>query len=48
MAEAYRQIVEWAGVSVADRVCSTNGTAIMHGLPLNIPDPEPRRARWFW
>jgi protein-tyrosine phosphatase len=47
MAEAYRQIIEWAGVSVADRVCSTNGTAIMHGLPLSIPEPEPRRTRWF-
>jgi protein-tyrosine phosphatase len=47
MADAYEQITRWAGSSVADRVCSTNGTAIVHGLPLRIPEPEPRRRRWF-
>src|SRR5262249_7489992 len=25
LADAYRQIVRWAGAAVADRVCSTNG-----------------------
>jgi protein-tyrosine phosphatase len=47
MAEAYRQITSWAGASVADRVCSTNPTAIVHGLPLRVPAPEPRRRGWF-
>ncbi len=47
MAEAYRRIASWAGGVVADRVCSTNATAILHGLPLRIPQPEPRRVRWF-
>ncbi len=47
MAGAYRQISSWAGVGVADRVCSTNGTAIVHGLPLRIAPPEPRRKHWF-
>jgi len=47
MAQAYRQIAQWAGISVADRVCSINATAVMHGLPLQVPDPEPRRVRWF-
>jgi len=47
MADAYRQIAQWAGVSVADRVCSTNATAVVHGLPLRVPPPEPRRTRWF-
>lgn len=47
MARAYQQISRWAGVSAADRVCSTNGTAIVHGLPLRIAEPEPRRRRWF-
>jgi protein-tyrosine phosphatase len=51
MAEAYRTIARWAGVAVADRVCSTNATAVVHGLPLRIPVPQPRRA-WslfrFW
>jgi protein-tyrosine phosphatase len=47
MAAAYEQISRWAGVSTADRVCSTNATALVHGLPLRITPPEPRRARWF-
>ncbi len=47
MAEAYRQIVRWAGVHMADRVCSINGTAILHGLPLRVPPPQPRRTKWF-
>jgi protein-tyrosine phosphatase len=47
LADAYRQIAAWAGSSVADRVCSTNATAILHGLPLRVPEPEPRRSRWF-
>ena len=48
MAEAYRQIARWAGMHVADRVCSTNATAVVHGLPFRIPPPQPRRKRWFF
>ncbi len=48
MEQAYRQIARWAGDSVADRVCSTNATAVVHGLPLQITPPEPRRSRWFF
>jgi protein-tyrosine phosphatase len=50
MAAAYREIRSWAGAAVADRVCSTTGTAILHGLPLSIPAPQPVRASrwWFW
>jgi protein-tyrosine phosphatase len=47
MAAAYEQIARWAGASMADRVCSTNATAVVHGLPLRIPQPELRRSRWF-
>jgi protein-tyrosine phosphatase len=47
MASAYQQIARWAGSSVADRVCSINGTAVLHGLPLRISEPERRRTRWF-
>jgi protein-tyrosine phosphatase len=46
MAAAYEQIVRWAGSAVADRVCSTNGTAVLTGLPLHVPLPKPR-LRWF-
>jgi protein-tyrosine phosphatase len=45
--EAYREVVRWAGVTVADRVFSTNGTAVCHGLPLHLPEPLPRRPSWF-
>ncbi|MBY0525332.1 MAG: protein tyrosine phosphatase [Gemmataceae bacterium] len=51
MAAAYRQIVTWAGNAVADRVGSTNGLAVLHGLPFHAPEPQPRRMRWlarFW
>jgi protein-tyrosine phosphatase len=47
LAAAYRQIVRWAGAGVADRVCSTHGTAVLHGLPLNLPPPQPPSRSWF-
>jgi protein-tyrosine phosphatase len=48
MAAAYRQIARWAGEAVADQVCGTNGTAVLHGLPLRVPRPRPRpRALWW-
>src|SRR5205814_5878046 len=46
LADAYHQISRWAGAVVADRVCNTHGTAVLHGLPLQVPAPEPPRARW--
>ena len=36
MAAAYQQILRWAGVAVADRVCSTNGLAVSQGLRLQV------------
>jgi protein-tyrosine phosphatase len=45
--QAYEQIVRWAGSAVADRVCSTNGLAILNGLPLRVPAPKPLARRWF-
>ena len=47
MAEAYQQIQQWAGHAAADRVCSTFGMAIMQGLPLRMPKPEPGGTSWF-
>lgn len=47
LADAYHQVARWAGNAVADRVASTNGVAILQGLPLHVPEPEPGRARWF-
>jgi protein-tyrosine phosphatase len=51
MAAAFDQITRWAGSRVADQVCSVNGLAVLQGLPLRVPAPEPRRVRWlpcFW
>jgi protein-tyrosine phosphatase len=46
MAAAFAQITRWAGSRVADRVCSTNGLAVLQGLELRVPAPEPRRLAW--
>jgi protein-tyrosine phosphatase len=49
MSAAYRQIVQWVGEPTADRICSTNGMALLQGLPLRIAPPRP--AGWlarFW
>ena len=47
MAAAYQLICRWAGCTIADRLCSTNGLAVLHGLPLRVPRPGPARAGWF-
>lgn len=47
MRAAYERIARWAGASAADRVCSTNGTAILHGLALRVAPPQPERRGLF-
>jgi protein-tyrosine phosphatase len=47
LADAYRQICHWAGNAVADRIASTNGFAILQGLPLRVDPPQPLRRRWY-
>jgi protein-tyrosine phosphatase len=47
MREAYEQICHWAGPAFADRIASTNGFAVLQGMPLKIDPPEPLRQRWF-
>ena len=44
---AYERLAEWSDWGVADRICSTNGMAVLEGLPLEIPRPLPARRRWF-
>ncbi len=41
---AYQRLAHWSGWGVADRICSTNGMAVLEGLPLDIPRPLP--ASW--
>jgi protein-tyrosine phosphatase len=47
LAAAYRRVCDWAGAAAADRVFSTYGLAVAHGLPVHVPEPQPRRACWF-
>ncbi len=47
LAAAYRQIAAWAGSAIADRVGSTNGAAVLSGLPLRLLDPKPEGRRWL-
>ncbi|HEV3203249.1 MAG TPA: CpsB/CapC family capsule biosynthesis tyrosine phosphatase [Gemmataceae bacterium] len=47
MAAAYNKIRRWAGDAVADRVCSTNGLAVLQGMALRIQMPEPKRTGWL-
>jgi protein-tyrosine phosphatase len=47
MAAAYEVVGRWAGTATADRVCSTNGAAVVHGLPLRVPEPEPPARSWL-
>lgn len=47
MADAYKRIAEWADTSVADRVSSIHGLAIVQGLSLPITEPKPVQRSWF-
>jgi protein-tyrosine phosphatase len=46
LADAYRQIEEWVGTPLADRICGTNGAAVLAGRAPWVPEPEPER-RWL-
>ncbi len=46
MSGAYARIVEWCDVTVADRLCSTNGLAILQGRPIATTRPKPHRPAW--
>jgi len=46
-ADAYRQVVRWVGNAATDRICSTNGMAILQGLPVRVPEIQPRSRLWF-
>jgi protein-tyrosine phosphatase len=47
MSAAYHQIVRWVGQNMADRIGNTYGMAILQGLPLRLPRPEPKAVSWF-
>jgi protein-tyrosine phosphatase len=45
---AYQRICQWVGDAAAERICHTHGLAVLHGLPLRVPQPAPPRRRWWW
>ena len=45
IAGAYERILSWAGSTVAERLCSANGLAVLQGL---APDLNRPRPRWKW
>ena len=47
MMQAYLKVAAWVGEVAADRVASSNGLAILQGLPLHINPPEPARKHWI-
>jgi protein-tyrosine phosphatase len=47
MGAAYHEVCRWAGQGVADRVFSTNGMAILQGLPVRFSMPEKPKMAWF-
>jgi protein-tyrosine phosphatase len=47
LADAHRQVSRWAGPAAADRVGSILGAAILQGLPLRVPPPQPPPKRWL-
>jgi protein-tyrosine phosphatase len=47
LAAAYREIQSWAGAAAADRICSSNGAAILSGRSFWLPPPEPERRGWL-
>jgi protein-tyrosine phosphatase len=46
MADAYRQVVRWIGAEDADRICGSQGEAVLNGLPVAAAPPRPLRRWW--
>jgi len=47
MKDAYHAIAQWAEPTMADRLCHTNGMAVLQGIPLRVPRPELPRKKWY-
>src|SRR5262245_23807354 len=47
MAHAYHQVCRWVDTSLAEKIGSTNGIAVLEGRPLQVPAPEPPSRKWF-
>ncbi len=47
LAAGVARLVRWVGRSMAERIASLWGVAVLQGLPLHVPAPRPPRRSWF-
>ena len=45
---AYARLARWTNAATAERLCSSNGMAVLEGLPLVVPQPQAPKRRWFF
>lgn len=45
--EGFRRLVKWVGPAAADRIAGLWGVAVLQGLPVNVPPPNPPTRSWF-
>jgi protein-tyrosine phosphatase len=47
LAAGFARLAKWAGRSTAERIASLWGVAVLQGLPVNVPPPQPPARSWF-
>ncbi len=47
LAAGFEQLVCWGGRTAAERIASLWGIAVLQGLALNVPAPQPPSRSWF-
>ncbi len=47
LAAGFARLVKWAGRAAAERIASLWGVAVLQGLPVNVPPPNPPTRSWF-
>lgn len=45
--EGFDVLAKWMGVPAAERVAGLWNTAVLQGLPVNVPPPKPPKRGWF-
>lgn len=45
--EGYRVLEKWLGPAGAERIAGLWNTAVLQGLPVNVPPPKPPKKGWF-
>lgn len=47
MAGGYERLVRWAGRPAAERIGCHWGVAVLQGIPVTVPLPDPPKRGWF-